>query len=151
MLFFQTHTIEDLETYTQYLVSLQVFNPEGHGPNTTVLVMTDEGGECCHFPYERHIYMTRLHTTNPRTMHECRNCPVSVMCTRAPVTFQITAEKEKPYRAELTIRNWKSKPKPSRKQSKILIHSNIMLPEILRPYFLFAFKSHGRRGALFVL
>lgn len=35
----------NLETYTQYLVSLQVFNPEGAGPNTTVLVMTDEGGE----------------------------------------------------------------------------------------------------------
>jgi hypothetical protein len=42
-----------LETYTQYLVSLQVFNPEGPGPNTTVLVMTDEGGE-----YERHASLT---------------------------------------------------------------------------------------------
>ncbi|RZC35448.1 hypothetical protein BDFB_001616 [Asbolus verrucosus] len=38
-----SHTIQNLETYTQYLVSLQVFNPEGPGPNTTVLVMTDEG------------------------------------------------------------------------------------------------------------
>lgn len=44
-LLFQSHTIENLETYTQYLVSLQVFNPEGPGPNTTVLVMTDEGGK----------------------------------------------------------------------------------------------------------
>lgn len=43
---FQSHTIQNLETYTQYLVSLQVFNPEGPGPNTTVLVMTDEGGKC---------------------------------------------------------------------------------------------------------
>lgn len=41
----QSHEIHDLETYTQYLVSLQVFNPEGPGPATTVLVMTDEGGE----------------------------------------------------------------------------------------------------------
>ncbi|KYB29708.1 Down syndrome cell adhesion molecule-like protein Dscam2 [Tribolium castaneum] len=40
----ESHTIQNLETYTQYLVSLQVFNPEGPGPNTTVLVMTDEGG-----------------------------------------------------------------------------------------------------------
>lgn len=40
----QSHEIHDLETYTQYLVSLQVFNPEGLGPATTVLVMTDEGG-----------------------------------------------------------------------------------------------------------
>lgn len=42
----QSHEIHRLETYTQYLVSLQVFNPEGPGPATTVLVMTDEGGEC---------------------------------------------------------------------------------------------------------
>ncbi|GJQ68134.1 hypothetical protein Trydic_g10717 [Trypoxylus dichotomus] len=39
----ESHTIQNLETYTQYLVSLQVFNPEGPGPSTTVLVMTDEG------------------------------------------------------------------------------------------------------------
>ncbi|XP_046407157.1 tyrosine-protein phosphatase 99A [Ischnura elegans] len=39
----ESHTITGLETYTQYLVSLQVFNPEGPGPVTTVLVMTDEG------------------------------------------------------------------------------------------------------------
>ncbi|XP_076236366.1 putative receptor-type tyrosine-protein phosphatase mosPTP-1 isoform X2 [Calliopsis andreniformis] len=37
------HSIHNLETYTQYLVSLQVFNPAGHGPATTVSVMTDEG------------------------------------------------------------------------------------------------------------
>lgn len=41
----QSHEIHGLETYTQYLVSLQVFNPEGPGPATTVLVMTDEGGK----------------------------------------------------------------------------------------------------------
>ena len=34
-----------LNTYTQYLVSLEVFNPEGGGPETVVVVMTDEGGE----------------------------------------------------------------------------------------------------------
>lgn len=27
----QSHEIHNLETYTQYLVSLQVFNPEGPG------------------------------------------------------------------------------------------------------------------------
>ena len=31
--------------FTQYLVSLEVENPEGSGPATTVVVMTDEGGE----------------------------------------------------------------------------------------------------------
>ena len=34
--------------FTQYLVSLRVFNPEGAGPDTIVVVMTDEGGERCH-------------------------------------------------------------------------------------------------------
>ncbi|XP_021710392.1 tyrosine-protein phosphatase 99A isoform X2 [Aedes aegypti] len=39
----ESHEIHHLETYTQYLASIQVFNPEGLGPPTTVLVMTDEG------------------------------------------------------------------------------------------------------------
>ena len=42
---FQSHTLEDLAVFTQYLVSLRVFNPEGAGPDTIVVVMTDEGGE----------------------------------------------------------------------------------------------------------
>lgn len=37
------YTIQKLATFTQYLVSLQVYNPEGLGPSTTVVVMTDEG------------------------------------------------------------------------------------------------------------
>ena len=36
--------IQGLEIYTQYLVSVQVVNPEGLGPASTVVVMTDEGG-----------------------------------------------------------------------------------------------------------
>lgn len=54
------YTIKDLDVFTQYLVrlvvstlevpvtpclSLEVENPEGAGPATTVVVMTDEGGE----------------------------------------------------------------------------------------------------------
>ena len=38
------HIISGLNTYTQYLVSLQVINPKGLGPSSTVVVMTDEGG-----------------------------------------------------------------------------------------------------------
>ena len=34
-----------MQVFTQYLVSLEVENPEGSGPATTVVVMTDEGGE----------------------------------------------------------------------------------------------------------
>lgn len=52
----QSHEIHGLETYTQYLVSLQVFNPEGPGPATTVLVMTDEGGK--HFNNTYLLYHT---------------------------------------------------------------------------------------------
>lgn len=44
-IFSQSHEITNLETFTQYLVSLQVFNPEGLGPTSTVLIMTDEGGK----------------------------------------------------------------------------------------------------------
>jgi hypothetical protein len=41
----QNHEIHDLEIYTQYLITIQVFNPEGMGPSTSVVCMTDEGGE----------------------------------------------------------------------------------------------------------
>ena len=44
-LFPQSHEIHDLDIYTQYLISIQVFNPEGLGPPTSVVVMTDEGGK----------------------------------------------------------------------------------------------------------
>lgn len=37
--------LRDLVTYTRYTLALQVVNPEGEGPATKVLVMTDEGGE----------------------------------------------------------------------------------------------------------
>ena len=37
------HTIKQLKVFTQYLVSLAVRNPEGLGPATTVVVMSDEG------------------------------------------------------------------------------------------------------------
>jgi receptor-type tyrosine-protein phosphatase gamma len=40
----QSYTLEGLAVYTQYLVSLRVYNPEGSGPETIVVVMTDEGG-----------------------------------------------------------------------------------------------------------
>ncbi|KAK8771955.1 hypothetical protein V5799_024803 [Amblyomma americanum] len=39
----EQYTIRNLETFTQYLVSLQVFNPAGRGPAVVVPVMTDEG------------------------------------------------------------------------------------------------------------
>ena len=37
-------TIQDLTPFTQYLVALRVRNPAGLGPETKVVVMTDEGG-----------------------------------------------------------------------------------------------------------
>lgn len=40
------YILRDLATYTEYTLALQVLNPEGEGPATKVMVMTDEGGEC---------------------------------------------------------------------------------------------------------
>jgi receptor-type tyrosine-protein phosphatase gamma len=39
--------LKDLTPYTQYLFSIRVFNPQGVGPLSTVVVMTDEGGKLC--------------------------------------------------------------------------------------------------------
>ncbi|XP_043233465.1 tyrosine-protein phosphatase 99A-like isoform X4 [Amphibalanus amphitrite] len=39
----QSHTITGLRPFTQYLVSLQVENPAGFSPSTTVVVTTEEG------------------------------------------------------------------------------------------------------------
>ena len=39
----QSYTVTDLSVYTQYLLSIRVTNPEGEGPETIVVVMTDEG------------------------------------------------------------------------------------------------------------
>lgn len=55
----QSHEVNNLETFTQYLVSVQVFNPEGLGPSSTVLIMTDEGGECCFQLWK--IYFLSVH------------------------------------------------------------------------------------------
>ena len=38
-----SHTLTNLAVYTQYLISIRVVNPEGEGPDTIVVVMTDEG------------------------------------------------------------------------------------------------------------
>ncbi len=40
----EKYAIQRLQIYTEYLVSVQVFNPAGLGPSTTVTVWTDEGG-----------------------------------------------------------------------------------------------------------
>lgn len=45
LLFLQEYLIRGLNPFSQYLISLQVFNPAGRGPATTVAVMTDEGGK----------------------------------------------------------------------------------------------------------
>ena len=52
LLLFQSYTLTGLNTYTQYLVSLKAYNPAGAGPETIVVVMTDEGGM-----YELYIFL----------------------------------------------------------------------------------------------
>ena len=39
------YILRDLTPYTQYLFSIRVLNPQGVGPLSTVVVMTDEGGQ----------------------------------------------------------------------------------------------------------
>jgi hypothetical protein len=59
----QSYTLEGLAVYTQYLVSLKVYNPEGSGPETIVVVMTDEGGES--FLHERMLlHNIKQHNVN---------------------------------------------------------------------------------------
>lgn len=42
---FQAHKITNLRPHTSYHIGLSVFNPEGFGPNTTLLIRTDEGSK----------------------------------------------------------------------------------------------------------
>ncbi len=42
----QNYTLRNLEPYTEYLVTLRVFNPAGDGPTATLAASTDEGGMC---------------------------------------------------------------------------------------------------------
>jgi hypothetical protein len=51
-LLLQSYTLKGLAVFTQYLLSIKVFNPEGPGPETIVVVMTDEGGM---FNYVAHL------------------------------------------------------------------------------------------------
>lgn len=44
-LFTQQFVIRNLETFAEYILSVQVFNPAGEGPAATVSVMTDEGSK----------------------------------------------------------------------------------------------------------
>ena len=60
---FQEFTIENLATYTQYLVSLRVYNPEGNGPETIVVVMTDEGGKLIINFYDINLPITITYET----------------------------------------------------------------------------------------
>ena len=62
LLSLQNHEIHELDIYTQYLISIQVFNPEGIGPATNVVVMTDEGSK-----YK--LFITFLHTLHRRQYH----------------------------------------------------------------------------------
>lgn len=41
----QNYTLRNLEPYTEYLVTLRVFNPQGDGPTATLAATTDEGGK----------------------------------------------------------------------------------------------------------
>lgn len=42
----QNYTLRNLEPFTEYLVTLRVFNPQGDGPTATLAATTDEGSMC---------------------------------------------------------------------------------------------------------
>ena len=68
LLSLQEYTLTGLKTYTQYLVSLRVFNPEGDGPETIVVVMTDEGGEFRSGSDEAIAFRKATHLTHPASI-----------------------------------------------------------------------------------
>ena len=41
----QNYTLRGLEPFTEYLVTLRVFNPKGDGPSVAIAATTDEGGK----------------------------------------------------------------------------------------------------------
>ncbi|TDG52372.1 hypothetical protein AWZ03_001202 [Drosophila navojoa] len=72
----ESHEIQNLETYTQYKVTVQVFNPEGLGPETTILVMTDEGAAAAaHGPSVAQTPpQAEIHgMQTPATAYDCRD------------------------------------------------------------------------------
>ena len=66
LLVLQSYTLTGLNTYTQYLVSLKAYNPAGDGPETIVVVMTDEGGKICS------IVLMSCSLTTRREIYEAR-------------------------------------------------------------------------------
>ena len=66
LLVLQSYTLTGLNTYTQYLVSLKAYNPAGDGPETIVVVMTDEGGKICS------IVLMSCSLTTGREIYEAR-------------------------------------------------------------------------------
>lgn len=68
-------TIEKLEPFSKYLVSLQVVNPEGFGPAATVEVATDEGGELLGFDDDLDGTNTHLVSRKPKPRHDDNTVP----------------------------------------------------------------------------
>ena len=88
------YMLRDLATYTQYTLALQVMNPEGEGPATKVMVMTDEGGESrviLPFPVILNSTLiilweqsTGSHISNNASPFQCRALPCTAPCTPSP-------------------------------------------------------------------
>lgn len=70
----QIHEIHELDTFTQYVISIQVFNPEGIGPATNVVVMTDEGGKYIAF---HHFHL--LHFCTVYIYQDCFSYSVYIL------------------------------------------------------------------------
>lgn len=92
----QSHEIHNLDTYTQYLVSLQVFNPEGPGPATTVLVMTDEGGKCDSNALHRIEFSFKLNAIRGLFNAKKRDSRLLSVCTKFLCTL-------KPFKCKIVL------------------------------------------------
>lgn len=64
------YTILELTAFTQYLVSLRVINPAGLGPETKVVVMTDEGGKASSISLNRSKKGFHLHEESISFLNE---------------------------------------------------------------------------------
>ncbi len=84
----QSYTLEGLAVYTQYLVSLRVYNPEGSGPETIVVVMTDEGGESL----DTSLPIPRMYTGKSRDPPQLCICQSACL-----LMLRMTGETTDPY------------------------------------------------------
>eukprot|EP00090_Calanus_glacialis_P013507 TRINITY_DN22191_c0_g1_i1.p1 TRINITY_DN22191_c0_g1~~TRINITY_DN22191_c0_g1_i1.p1 ORF type:complete len:1215 (-),score=130.86 TRINITY_DN22191_c0_g1_i1:761-4405(-) len=127
------YTIKNLSVFTQYLVSLEVVNPEGYGPATTVVVMTDEGVPSAPLNVSTHsitnssVVVTWLEPSRPNGiiegyrlyfMHSNFTDVRTIKETNTVMEYQLQGlESYMSYRLWLKAFTWKNEGSPSQQLS----------------------------------